>query len=149
MRAVVQRCKKAYVEIDEKRISEIGKGLMVLLGVEEGDTQEDVDYIVNKIAHLRIFEDENGVMNLSAKECHHEILMVSQFTLLGDARKGRRPSYIQAAQAEEGEKYYLQCTQALSDMGFDVKKGVFMADMQVGLINDGPVTILLDSRRQF
>ncbi len=149
MRAVVQRVASASVSVGGDMISEIGKGLMILVGIASDDTEKDVDYISSKCCNLRIFDDENGVMNLSAQETGGEILLVSQFTLMGDARKGRRPSYIKAAGPEIAVPLYEKLASMLKDCGFTVKTGIFGADMQVALVNDGPVTILLDSRKTF
>ena len=149
MRAVVQRVQNARVTVDKSELSAIGPGLMVLLGVEQGDKEEDILYIVEKIAYLRIFEDENGKMNLSVQDIGGSVLLVSQFTLLGDARKGRRPSYSAAAIPEAAEECYQKAIALLSDRGIPIRTGKFMAHMQVELCNDGPVTILLDSRRRF
>ena len=149
MRAVVQRCSEAYVDIDGKRVGQIDAGLLILLGVEQGDTDKDLDYMVKKIVGLRVFDDADGKMNLCLEDVCGKALVVSQFTLLGDARKGRRPSYVEAAPPDIAENLYSRCCDELEKEGIIVARGVFMADMQVGLINDGPVTILLDSRRRF
>lgn len=147
MRAVIQRVAKAKVEVDEKLISEINQGLMVLVGVTKTDTKEDIEYIASKISNLRIFTDENDKMNLSLKDIGGEILLVSQFTLYGDARKGRRPSFTESASGEFAEEVYESLIKHLRDEGFTVKTGQFGADMQVSLVNDGPVTIQLDSSK--
>ena len=149
MRAVVQRVKNAGVTIDGENISEIGKGLLILIGITQGDTQADIDYIVSKCANLRIFDDEDGVMNLSGSDIGAEILVVSQFTLYGDARKGRRPSYINALAPSDAEPVYEKTVEAFRETGLKVKTGRFGAEMDVRLVNDGPVTILLDSRKGF
>jgi len=148
MRAVVQRVLNASVEIEGKVYSSIDKGLLVLLGVSGGDTQQDVDYIVKKIAGLRIFEDTQGKQNLSVKDISGEIMVVSQFTLLGDVRKGNRPSYSDAMEPQMAERIYRQVVEGLCE-DFTVATGSFGSMMHVGLVNDGPVTILLDSRRMF
>lgn len=148
MRAVVQRVTEASVTIGEVKTAEIGKGLLVLLGVETGDTEADAVYMADKLLHLRIFEDEKGVSNLSVLDTKGSILIVSQFTLAGDARKGRRPSYINAARPEEAEPLY-EKVKALLKEQIPVQCGTFRADMQVALVNDGPFTILLSSRREF
>lgn len=148
MRAVIQRVSNASVEIQGETVSSIGRGLLVLLGVEKGDTQQDLTYTVAKIAHLRIFGDENGKMNLSVQDVGGAILMVSQFTLLGDARKGRRPSYIEAADPDIAEDTYEKAIELLRSMDIPVKAGRFMAHMQVALTNDGPVTLIVDSRKR-
>ena len=149
MRAVVQRVKSASVTVDGQRISEIGKGFLVLLGVGQADTDADLDYMVNKVANLRVFEDDEGRMNRSLLEVGGEALVVSQFTLFGDCRKGRRPSFIDAARPEKADAMYEAFMQALSKLGIPVKAGIFQAMMDVALINDGPVTILLDSSKLF
>ncbi len=148
MRAVVQRVKSASVSVDGKVINQIEKGFMVLLGVETGDSDKDLSYICDKVTGLRVFEDENNKMNLSVREVAGEILLISQFTLLGDARNGKRPSFIAAARPEEATALY---EKALYEMNKCVptKGGVFGAHMEIELINDGPVTILLESRRLF
>lgn len=148
MRAVVQRVTGASVTIGEEKTAEIGKGLLVLLGVETGDTEADATYMADKLLHLRIFEDEKGVSNLSVLDTKGSILIVSQFTLAGDARKGRRPSYINAARPEEAVPLY-EKVKALLKEQIPVECGTFRADMQVALVNDGPFTILLSSRREF
>ncbi|MBQ3551816.1 MAG: D-tyrosyl-tRNA(Tyr) deacylase [Clostridia bacterium] len=148
MRAVVQRVKNAGVTIEGDRICSIEKGLMVLLSVEDSDTEQDVSYMVEKLLNLRIFEDVEGKMNRSVSDIDGEILLVSQFTLHGDARKGRRPSFIKAARPETAIPLYEEIIKRLG-MAITVKTGVFGADMQVDLTNDGPVTILLDSKRLF
>lgn len=148
MRAVVQRCKAAKVKVDGRTVGEIGQGLCVLLGVEVSDTEADADYLSDKLTGLRIFDDENGVPNRSVSDVGGEILLISQFTLLGDARKGRRPSYIAAARPETAVPLYERCAASLR-ASVPVETGVFGADMQVTLTNDGPFTILLDSRRTF
>lgn len=148
MRAVVQRVKSASVSVDGEIINQIGKGFMVLLGIETGDSNKDLSYICDKVTGLRVFEDENDKMNLSVKDISGEILLISQFTLLGDARNGKRPSFIAAARPEEATGLY---EKALCEMNKSVptKGGVFGAHMEVELINDGPVTIMLESRRLF
>ena len=148
MRAVIQRIKESKLYIKEELISSIGIGYLVLLGIEEGDTKEDLDYMVKKIKGLRVFEDEEERMNLSLKDVGGEILLVSQFTLLGDARKGNRPSFIKAAKPDEAIPLYEQMISEL-EQEIPVKTGVFGEDMQISLINDGPVTIMLDSKRSF
>lgn len=149
MRAVIQRVLEASVKVDGNLIGAIEKGYLVLLGVEEGDTDKDLQYIVDKTAGIRLFEDEAGKMNLGLSEVGGAILAVSQFTLLGDARKGRRPSYSTAARPDEANELYEKYVDLLRAQGFKVEKGQFQADMKVSLINDGPVTILLDSNKQF
>jgi len=149
LRCVLQRVLSASVTIDGETISKIGKGILALLGVEEGDTKADLDYMVKKIPHLRIFEDENGKMNLSLLDVGGELLLVSQFTLLGDARHGRRPSFIEAARPEDAEPLFEAVAALLRQKGLNVQTGRFRTHMEVSLLNDGPVTILLDSRKVF
>jgi D-tyrosyl-tRNA(Tyr) deacylase len=149
MRSVVQRVDRVRVLIGDKRISEIGKGLLVLLGIEQGDRNNDADYLSDKIMNLRIFEDENGKMNLSLLDIQGEMLVVSQFTLLGDCRKGRRPSFTGAENPDRARllyDYFIQKTQAIIG---NVVQGEFQAMMSIELVNNGPVTMLLDSRRSF
>lgn len=148
MRAVVQRVSGARVEIGGETVGRIERGLCVLLGVEENDTEADAVYLCEKLAGLRIFDDENGVPNRSVEDVTGGILLISQFTLLGDARKGKRPSYSHAARPETAIPLYERCI-ALLSAHVPVETGVFGADMQVTLTNDGPFTILLDSRRVF
>ncbi len=148
MRVVIQRCKKASVEVDKQVVGKIGQGIMVLVGFTEGDTQKEIDYIVDKIVNLRIFDDENDVMNLSLLQVKGSILSVSQFTLYADSRKGRRPSYVRALNGEEANKLYEQFNQKLKSYQIPVETGVFGADMQVSLINDGPVTIILEKENE-
>lgn len=147
MRLVIQRVMNASVTIDGKKVSEIGRGLLVLVGVENGDTDEDMKWLVAKTAAMRIFDDENGVMNKSVLDIDGEVLAVSQFTLTASTKKGNRPSYIRAAGHELAVPLYEKyCEQLSAALGKMVKRGVFGADMQVSLINDGPVTIVIDSR---
>lgn len=149
MRAVVQRVTDADVSVDDKITGAIGKGYVVLLGVEEGDTESDADYMAEKITGLRVFEDAEGKMNLSMMDIGGELLSVSQFTLLGDVRKGKRPSFIKAARPEEANRLYQYFNKKVRDKGIKVAEGVFQAEMLVRINNDGPVTILLDSRKLF
>ena len=146
MRAVVQRVKESSVTVDGVCIGKIGKGLMVLLGVAEGDTRREADFLVDKILNLRIFEDEDGKMNLSLKNTCGALLVVSQFTLLGDCRKGRRPSFIQAAGPEKAEELYEYVVEKAKENGISVETGRFRAMMDVALINDGPVTLIVESK---
>jgi D-tyrosyl-tRNA(Tyr) deacylase len=149
MRSVVQRVDRVRVLIGDKRISEIGKGLLVLLGIEQGDRKNDADYLSDKIMNLRIFEDENGKMNLSLLDIRGEMLVVSQFTLLGDCRKGRRPSFTGAENPDRARllyDYFIQKTKAIIG---NVVQGEFQTMMSIELVNNGPVTMLLDSRRSF
>lgn len=148
MKAVVQRVTQASVDVGGARVSSIGRGLLVLLGVRKGDAQADVEWMADKVVNLRIFDDEQGVMNLSAMDVRGELLAVSQFTLLADSRKGRRPSYIEAAAPDEAKALYEAFCDRLATSGLKVARGVFQATMAVGLVNDGPVTILLDSEKR-
>ncbi|MBL0127157.1 MAG: D-tyrosyl-tRNA(Tyr) deacylase [Flavobacteriales bacterium] len=149
MRAVIQRVSEASVRIDGREHGRIGPGLMVLLGVEIGDTDVDLEWLCGKIVRLRIFPDDGAVMNLDITQVHGEILLVSQFTLHASTAKGNRPSYIRAARPEEAVPLYLRMKQRLSELiGRSVKTGEFGADMQVSLVNDGPVTIIIDSRQK-
>jgi D-tyrosyl-tRNA(Tyr) deacylase len=147
MKAVIQRVETASVRIDGNEISRIGGGLLVLLGVEKGDSEKDADFLLDKIIHLRIFEDGEGKMNLSLLDISGELLVVSQFTLLADCRKGRRPSFTDAAEPESATKLYEYMLSRAREKVTKVGQGQFQAMMKVGLVNDGPVTILLDSRR--
>ena len=149
MRAVIQRVTKSSVSVGGEVTGSIKQGLTVLIGVEDGDTEKDAEYIASKTAGLRIFEDEDGKMNLSVKDIGGSILAVSQFTLLGDARKGRRPSYASAASPEEADKIFTRLVEKAKELPLKVESGVFRTHMKVELINDGPVTILLDSERLF
>lgn len=149
MRAVLQRVSRAGVTVDNEKIAEIGAGLLVLLGVEQGDDEAAADYLVEKIAGLRIFEDEAGKMNLSVLACSGELLVVSQFTLLADCRKGRRPGFSQAALPALAEPLCDYFVERLRSFELPVQTGRFQADMAVDLVNDGPVTIILDSQRRF
>lgn len=147
MRAVVQRVTQASVDIGGVRHGTIGVGLVVLLGVQTGDTQEDLEWLCGKIVRMRIFPDANGVMNLDVLQTGGEVLLVSQFTLQASVAKGNRPGYIRAARPEEAMPLYLRAKQLFSELlGRPVRSGEFGADMQVGLVNDGPVTIIVDSR---
>ncbi|MCC8147138.1 MAG: D-tyrosyl-tRNA(Tyr) deacylase [Bacteroidales bacterium] len=147
MRIVIQRVSKASVSIGGEVFSSIEKGLLVLLGIESSDIQEDIDFLIKKIVNLRVFDDENGVMNKSVMEVAGEILCVSQFTLYALTRKGNRPSYIKAARPEISVPIYEKfCADLSRALGKDIKTGEFGAEMQVELINDGPVTILIDSK---
>ena len=147
MRAVIQRVLRASVKADGETVGEIGKGLLVLLGAGDGDTENDMQYIADKTAGLRIFSDEDDKMNLSVTDIGGEILVVSQFTLYGDCRKGRRPNFTSALEPFAAERLYENFIGALEAKGIKTAHGKFGADMQVELINDGPVTILLDSSK--
>lgn len=149
MRLVIQRVLNAKVEIAQKTVGQIGQGLLLLVAFSDDDGDEDLIYMVNKILNLRIFEDEAGKMNLSLLDIKGQILSVSQFTLYGDVRKGRRPSFTDAAQPDYAEKMYDKFNQILKESTLKVETGLFGGDMQVSLVNDGPVTILLDSQKKF
>lgn len=149
MRAVVQRVSSARVLVEGEIVGAIGTGLMVFLGVGTGDKEADVGYLADKTANLRIFEDQEGKMNLSILETGGEMLVVSQFTLYGDCRKGRRPSFTDAAAPDQADRLYLGFVEHLRGLGLKVETGTFRAHMEVEVMNEGPVTMLLDSRRQF
>jgi D-aminoacyl-tRNA deacylase len=146
MRIVVQRSKNASVTVNEKVIGEIEKGLVLLVGVTHDDTIDDANYLADKIVNLRIFEDENGKMNLSLLDVGGSILSISQFTLYGDCRKGRRPNFMAAAKPEQALNLYQYFNQVLSEKNVVVETGEFGAEMDIALINDGPVTLILDSK---
>ena len=149
MRVVIQRVTNASVTVEAKVVSEIQKGLLVFVGIEEADTQEDLDWLVTKITQLRIFNDENEVMNLSVQDIDGDVLVVSQFTLHAATKKGNRPSYIKAAKPDFAIPMYERFVKALeSKLGKKVPTGIFGADMKVLLLNDGPVTILIDSKNR-
>ena len=149
MRLVIQRVLESSVRVDGSIVGQIGQGFLVLCGVEDGDTQDDVKYCVDKTVNLRIFEDDAGKMNRSILDVGGEILAVSQFTLQGDVRHGRRPSFIKAARPETAVPLYEAYCEGVRQAGVHVEKGIFQADMKVSLINDGPVTLLVDSRKVF
>lgn len=149
MRAVLQRAKNASVRIQQKTTGKINKGMVVLLGIHATDTSKELHWMVDKIIHLRIFEDENGKMNRSLTDIGGEVLIVSQFTLYGDCRKGRRPGYSAAAPPQIAEPLYLQFVEEMRKSQLYVATGTFQAEMEVELINDGPVTLLLDSEKLF
>lgn len=149
MRAVVQRVLKSSVEVDGKIVGSIDKGFNVLLGIENEDTLQDVAYLAEKVLYLRVFEDEEEKMNLSLKDVGGEILCVSQFTLMGDCRKGRRPNFMNAAKPDQAMALYEAFVLNLENQGIRVATGVFQADMKVSILNDGPVTVLLDSKKVF
>ena len=149
MRAVVQRAAEARVEVEGEIAGAIGKGLVVFLGVEENDTDADCAYMAEKVAGLRIFEDNEGKMNLSVKDVQGAILAVSQFTLLGDVRKGKRPSFIKAARPEQAIELYREFIKMIKKHEVSIEEGIFRAEMSVKVNNDGPVTIMLDSRKIF
>lgn len=146
MKAVIQRVRQASVTVEDRVTGQIGQGIMVLLGVEKGDTEAPADWLAEKIVGLRIFEDEAGKMNRSLKEIGGAVLAVSQFTLAGNCDKGRRPSFDTAAAADEGKRLYEYFVEALRRQQVPVETGIFQADMQVALVNDGPVTFVLERR---
>ncbi len=149
MRVVIQRVANASVSVDSIVTGNIGKGLLVLVGIEDSDSQEDILWLSNKIVNLRIFEDENGVMNKSVKEANGDILLISQFTLHASTKKGNRPSYIRASKPGIAIPMYEKMIQQLSlDAGKEIQTGIFGADMKVSLLNDGPVTIVIDSKNK-
>ncbi len=149
MRCVVQRVTEASVTVDGELVGQIGPGMLALIGVTTEDTDADLKYIAEKTMHLRIYDDENGVMNRSVIDAGGSILAVSQFTLLGDARGGRRPSYFRAAKPEKAEEMYNRLIDFWRQQGIPVETGRFRTEMKVSLVNDGPVTILLDSEKNF
>ncbi|MDI9482585.1 MAG: D-aminoacyl-tRNA deacylase [Bacillota bacterium] len=150
MRAVVQRVTKSKVTVGQEIAGSIKKGLVVLLGIGKEDTANDIEYLTNKIVNLRVFEDENGKMNLSVLDINGELLVVSQFTLFGDCRKGNRPSFISAAALDEANRMYMEFVNHIrQNYPINVEEGVFQASMLLEIHNDGPVTILLDSRKTF
>ncbi len=149
MRAVVQRVKEAWVRVGEEEVARIGAGLLVLAGVAAADSPADVEYMAQKLAHLRVFAGEGRLMHFSLLDLKGEVLLVSQFTVLGDCRKGRRPSFEAAAPPELAERLYEDLASALAGCGLKIATGRFRQMMEVGLINDGPVTLLLDSQRNF
>lgn len=149
MRAVIQRVTSASVTVEGKVVGQVGRGLVVLLGVGPDDSEEDVKYLANKIVNLRIFPDAEGKMNLSLLDTGGEILSISQFTLYGDCRKGRRPNFTGAASPEMGQDLYEKFNKALAAYGVKVETGEFGAMMDVALVNNGPVTLLLDSKKNF
>ncbi len=148
MRVVIQRVSKASVLAEGKENGRIGQGFLLLVGVEEEDTSEDVKYLTRKIANMRIFEDDQEKMNLSLNQVGGEILSISQFTLHADTKKGNRPSFVQAAKPEKANALYEELNEGLRNEGINVETGVFGADMEVSLVNDGPVTILIDSKNK-
>jgi D-tyrosyl-tRNA(Tyr) deacylase len=149
VRAVIQRVSEASVTVEGAVVGQIQRGFLVLLGVAEDDRAEDADWIASKVSGLRVFEDADGKMNLALADVDGAVLLVSQFTLYGDCRKGRRPSFIEAAPPEKAVELYERVAAELQTQGLKVETGTFQADMQVRLLNDGPVTLLLDSRKGF
>lgn len=149
MKAVIQRVSKASVTIEETKVADIGKGLLILVGIEDADTQEDINWLSKKIVNLRIFEDENGVMNTSLIDDGGDIIVVSQFTLQASTKKGNRPSYIKASKPDVAIPVYEKFVQQIeTDLGKKVQTGEFGADMKVALLNDGPVTIIIDTKNK-
>ena len=149
MRTVIQRVTEASVKVDGKVTGAIKEGLLILVGVEDADTQEDIDWLVKKIVGIRVFNDENGVMNLSVQDVGGGLLAVSQFTLMASTKKGNRPSYIRASKGDYAQPMYEKFCQALEkESGKKVEKGIFGADMKVSLLNDGPVTIIMDTKNK-
>ena len=146
MKVVLQRTTDAKVLVDNKIVGQIDKGIVVLVGFTIGDTIDDINNIVNKIINLRIFDDNNGIMNISLNEINGSILSISQFTLYADTKKGRRPSYINSLKYDEAQKLYDQFNQSIAQHNIKVEKGLFGAEMKVELVNDGPVTIIIDSK---
>lgn len=149
MRAVIQKVTRAVLRIDGRIYSETGEGLMVLLGIEDSDTEEDIEWLSGKIRRLRIFDDQNGVMNLSVEDVNGDLMIVSQFTLHASTKKGNRPSYLRAAKPEFSEPMYEKFVSSMQK-GFpkEVKTGVFGADMQIELVNNGPTTIIIDTKNK-
>lgn len=149
MRAVIQKVTRAVLRIDDRVYSETGEGLMVLLGIEDSDTEEDIEWLSGKIRRLRIFDDQNGVMNLSVEDVNGDLMIVSQFTLHASTKKGNRPSYLRAAKPEFSEPMYEKFVSSMQK-GFpkEVKTGMFGADMQIELVNNGPTTIIIDTKNK-
>jgi len=146
MLALIQRVSYASVEVNKEKISEIGKGILVFLGIEKNDTKKDSDYLASKIVNLRIFEDSQGKMNLSVKNISGEIMVISEFTLVGDCKKGLRPSFDRAMPPEEAEKLYRYFIEACKNSGITVKEGLFRSFMHISLVNEGPVTFFINTR---
>ncbi len=149
MRVVVQRSLASAVSVAGEVTGKIDKGLVLLVGFHKEDTEEDIQYLVKKVAHLRIFDDEDGIMNRSILDVGGSILSISQFTLYGDTRKGNRPSYVDAMNGEKASPLYQRFNESLRNLGIPVAEGIFGADMKVSITNDGPITILLESRREY
>lgn len=149
MRAVIQRVDEASVSVEAQVVAQIGRGLLVLVGVENDDTGEDLSFLKRKIVNLRVFDDEAGRMNLAVREVGGSILLVSQFTLHGDTRRGNRPDYTRAAPAERARELYSQLVDDIRAEGIPVESGIFQAMMKIQLINDGPVTLIVDSKKEF
>ncbi len=149
MRLVVQRVKDCSVKVHSETVGDIKSGLLAYLGIEKGDTEKDLDYLIKKLTNLRIFKDEKGLMNLSVRDINGSIMLISQFTICADTRKGNRPSYNNAENPVIAKDFYLKCIHKLKETGLTVQSGKFQEEMEVLYINDGPVTILLDSRKIF
>tara|TARA_B100000579_G_C22582534_1_gene734191 strand:+ start:50 stop:499 length:450 start_codon:yes stop_codon:yes gene_type:complete len=149
MRAIIQRVREAKVEVEGQVVGAIGPGLLVLVGAGEGDESGDAGYIAKKVGDLRIFSDDQGLMNLSVQDIGGAVLAVSQFTLFGDCRKGRRPSFVKALEPQAAKKLFEEVCEGIRNRGIPVETGIFQADMQVHLLNDGPVTLMLDSKKSF
>ena len=149
MRAVVQRVTYSNVKVDGNIVGEINRGFNVLIGISKEDTEEDMKYIKDKLINLRVFEDENNKMNLSLSDIQGELLIISQFTLYGDVRKGRRPNFMNALGGNEAKVFYYKFIESMKETGLKIETGIFGADMKVDIKNDGPVTILLDSSKNF
>lgn len=148
MKVLIQRVKEASVKVDGKQISKIEKGFLVFVGITHDDTTVEADYLVKKVTNLRVFEDENGKMNLSLKDVGGKLLIVSQFTLYGNCENGNRPSFTEAAKPEEANKLYEYFCEKCKETGIEVQKGIFGADMKINLINDGPVTIMIERNKK-
>ena len=147
MRVLIQRVKQASVIVDEKKVSEIGEGLLLFVGIGKGDSEEDMRYLCRKVANLRIFEDERGKMNLNVQQVNGQVLSVSQFTLYADTKKGNRPGFDQSADPDTAQQYCEKFNELLRESGLDVREGIFAAHMKIDLVNDGPVTIWLESEK--
>jgi len=146
MRAVIQRVKSCEVKVENKTVGKIDRGILIFLGIKKDDTEKEIDYLLNKILNLRIFEYENGKMNLSVKDIKGEILVVSEFTLYGDCRKGNRPNYIEAAPALYAEEIYNKFIEKLKISNLKIETGIFRAMMEIYIVNDGPVTLIIDTK---
>ena len=149
MRVLIQRCKNGFCDVDGKRVGSIDKGLVLLIGFTDGDSKDTIDWMVNKICNLRIFPDKEGVMNLSILDVEGKVLSISQFTLYADTKKGNRPSFSKALKPEFSKPLYLFFNEELRKEGIKVEEGIFGADMKIDLLNDGPITIILDSKELF
>lgn len=148
MRVIVQRVKNAFVEVDSKKVGAIDYGLLIYAGFSKNDQIEDMDYVVNKIKFLRIFPDKDGIMNLDINSCGSKVLSISQFTLYADVSKGRRPSYEQAMSSEKAREFYQKFNEKMREIGLNVETGIFQSEMKVESINEGPITIIIDSKER-